>query len=339
MKYILPFFCLILLTGCHRSASEKKATASNELSVYQGVAMTVPYRIEIGKKLEPAKYSEVQSTIDATFDEIDRIYNKWNPDSEISQLNRLGAYEERILSPELTSFLERCDYFVYLSDLRFDPTIEPLQKLWKGHLENHSIPTQAEIDAVQKVVGWDNILIKKNVFVKRHAATELDLGGIAKGYAVDLLTDRIQKLGYKNLYVEWGGEIRASGRHPQGRSWAVYISNLEDLNPEHALAYVPLSNQAIATSGDYLQNWTIDGKTYFHVIDPKLGRPLLMTDASIASASCLADDCMTADALATMLLMCQDLEEAKALAERLQRETPHTVFWLMSRRELSANNK
>lgn len=337
MNPILLIFCLILFTGCHRSSPGKKASMSTELTVYQGVAMTVPYRIEIGKKLEPAKYSEVQNTINETFDEIDRIYNKWNPNSEISQLNRLGAYEERILSPELTSFLERCDYFVYLSDLRFDPTIEPLQRLWKTHLEKHTIPTQEEIDAVQKVVGWDNILLKKNVFVKRHAATELDFGGIAKGYAVDLLIDRIQKLGFKNLYVEWGGEIRASGNHPQGRSWAVYISNLEDLNPEHALAYVPLNNQAIATSGDYLQNWTVGDKTYFHVIDPKLGRPLLMTDRSIASASCLADDCMTADAFATMLLMCQDLEEAKALAERLQRDTPHTTFWLMSRQELSSN--
>ncbi|MDB6081109.1 MAG: apbE [Chlamydiia bacterium] len=295
--------------------------------------MTVPYRIEIGKNLSTTKQAEVQNTIDATFNEIDRVYNKWNKNSELSKLNRLPANQPESISNELAHFLRRCDYFVKLSKGKFDPTIEALQQVWKDHLEKGTLPSENEIKIAQATVGWDTITLKNNVFTKKHSATALDLGGIAKGYTVDLMVERLQKMGYNSVFVEWGGEIRASGKHPQGRSWAVYISNLEDLNPEHALAYVPLTNQAIATSGDYLQNWIVDGTTYFHVFDPQTGKPLALTDTSIASASCLANDCMTADALATMLVMCKTLDEAKALATELQTEIPGTVFWLMSRKK------
>src|SRR5205807_7438864 len=137
-------------------------------------------------------------------------------------------------------------------------------------------PTAKEIEAIRPAIGWDNIMLSGKVIKKRHALTALDLGGIAKGYAVDLLIERLKKLGFHDVFVEWGGEVKAIGKHPQGRNWAVYITNLDDLDPEHALAYVPLKEQAIATSGDYMQEWHVEksNTTYFHVFDPKTLKPL-----------------------------------------------------------------
>jgi len=331
--------CLLCLSCGNSSPSSTNKTKernelNNQLATFQGIAMTIPYRIEIGKPLNATQKQAVQNAIDATFQEINTIYNKWNPESELSQINRLPANQKMTLSNELAAFLKRCDYFVRLSDGRFDPTIEPIQQLWKKHLENNSLPVVAEIEAIRPAIGWGNIVLSDATISKKHARTALDLGGIAKGYGVDLLTERLVRAGYSHVFVEWGGEVRAAGRHPQGRNWAVYISNLEDLNPEHALAYVPLCNQAIATSGDYLQQWQgAGGETYFHVFDPQTLKPLKMTPFSMASASVLTKECMTADALATMLLMCPTLEEAKLLAAKLQKEVPGSAYWLMSRQE------
>jgi len=310
--------------------------------------MTIPYRIEIGKALTRDEKKEIQALIEALFFEIDTIYNKWNPDSELTALNNLKANQKKRLSPKLASFLKRCAFFVELSSGKFDPTIEPIQQLWKKELEKNKTPPETAINELRSSIGWQNIVLENDLFYKKQDKTALDLGGLVKGYAVDLFIERLKAKGYENIFVEWGGEVKAQGHHPQGRNWAVYISNLEDLDPEHALAYVPLINQAIATSGDYLQQWTVTenenhGKrvpvkpvTYFHVFDPLTLRPLAITDESIASSSCLAPDCLTADALATMLLMCQNMEEAKALAEKLQQAVPNTAFWIMSRKDVRA---
>jgi len=304
--------------------------------------MTIPYHIEIGEKLTGAEEQEVQNTIASVFHQIDAIYNKWNPHSELSELNRMPANQKRIISCQLASFLKRCDYFVKLTEGRFDPTVEAVQQLWKKYLVNNSVPSQEEVDAILPAIGWDKIEIDNCTFMKKHDLVAIDLGGIAKGYAVDLIVEQLNDLGYNHVFVDWGGEVRASGHHPQGRSWAVYISNLDDLNPEHAIAYVPLDNASIATSGDYFQHWKVtDGAgsaTYFHVFDPKTGQPFKVTDFSVASASCLAKDCTTADALAKCLLMCQDIDEAKALAAKFEKAIPGTAYWLMSRKEVGTDS-
>ena len=329
IKYLL---LLLALTSCSNPQDSKRQGV--ELSAFQGTVMTVPYKIEIGQKLSSSEQVKVEQIIRKTFQEINSIYNKWNPESEVSRINQADAGVAVEVSPQLISFLQQCSSFVELSQGRFDPTIESVQALWKAHLEKDTTPSQSEIDQLKGAVGWSNLIIHNTSVVKKHRKTRLDLGGIAKGYCVDLLVERLKKRGFKSVFVEWGGEIRAIGKHPQGRQWAVFISNLEDLNPEHALAYVPLTNQSIATSGDYLQQWKVGQKTYFHVFDPVTLRPLLVTDNSIASASVLTTECMAADALATMLLMCGNMEEAKALSLKIQEKYPDATFWMMSRKEV-----
>jgi thiamine biosynthesis lipoprotein len=335
-KFVLLF--LLLLSSCQKDDSSPGGTARKNITPFRGMTMTIAYHIEVGRTLDPAETQEVQNVIDGTFHEIDMVYNKWNPNSELSELNRMPAGQKKIISPQLAAFLKRCDYFVKISEGRFDPTVEPLQELWEKHLEANSIPSREEIEAIRPAIGWDNIVLENCTFMKKHDATSIDLGGIAKGYAVDLLCERIEDLGYPDVFVEWGGEVRAAGHHPQGRSWAVYISNLEDTNPEHALAYIPLNDQSIATSGDYFQQWTVtqNGQTitYFHIIDPRTLEPLRVTESSVASSSVLAKDCTTADALAKLMLICPSIEEAKALAERFSKEFPGTAYWIMSRKDI-----
>lgn len=283
---------------------------------------------------------QVQEIINNTFREINQIYNKWNNESEITKINQLKANEVIEISPELEGFFEFTEVIVELSEGRFDPTIEPLQQLWKDHLEKGTVPNSAEIAEVMPAVGWKNLHYGNGKFFKDHDKTSLDLGGIAKGYCVDLLVERIVAAGYSNVFVEWGGEIRTHGRHSNERPWKVFVGHLNDMDPQSAIVQLDLYDQSIATSGDYVQNWSVrqkDSETiYFHIIDPQKARPLESTLSSVASATVIAPTCVLADALATVAMMHSSLEEARNWAEKISKKDPSIKFWLVSRNESSS---
>lgn len=260
--------------------------------------MTVPYRILVGRELSFFERKAIKAIINKTFEEVDNTYNYWNPSSEISGLNRLKKNERKQISFQLKNFLILTEEIVKITEGRFDPTIGHLQKLWKDKLL-----TDDEVTTALSEVGWHKIHYEESIFWKDSDLVSLDLGGIAKGFCVDLLTERLQDAGCHDVYVEWGGEIRAGGHHPEGRPWRVFISRLGDLDPDHAIAIVDLNDAAIATSGDYLQNWEVNGTIYYHIINPKTGYPLVSVPNAVASASVLAPSCALADGLATALMM------------------------------------
>lgn len=324
MKYFYLLF-FILIAGCQNPPSQSAVT------MFSDNVMTIDYRILIGETLSNEQKAKVQEIINRTFSKVNQVYNKWNEHSEISTLNKLKAGERFALSYELEQFLLQTQKIVEISNGRFDPTIEPLQQLWKSHLSVGKIPSDEEINAIIPAIGWDKIHFENGSFYKDHDLTRIDLGGIAKGYCVDLLVESFNAAGFSNVFVEWGGEIRTSGQHPDNRPWNIFISRLGDSNPEHAIDTLSLKDQAIATSGDYLQNWDVKPTTYFHIFDPKTYRPLEITQHSVASASVLAPTCMLADGLATVAMMFPNIEEAQAWAERVKEQLPETQFWLVSR--------
>ena len=119
--------------------------------------MTIPYRILIGEPLSLKDKENITQIIANTFDEVDRVYNKWNLQSEISQLNELKAGVRISISNEMEALLTLTDEIVKLTDYKFDPTIEPLQALWKRYLNENKTPPNEEIQLIAKCVGWNNI--------------------------------------------------------------------------------------------------------------------------------------------------------------------------------------
>lgn len=313
----------------------------DQTTVFFGEAMTMHYRIIIGKELSNGQIEAIQQSISDVFEEINAIHNKWNPYSELSKLNNLKAGERVTLSPQLKLLLQKTQIVVELSERHFDPTIEPLQQLWKKNLEQKLVPTDVELEEIKPFIGWDKIHFNEGIFYKDHDLVRLDLGGIAKGFAIDALFDQMRTLGYEDLFVEWGGEIRAGGQHPENRPWKIYISRLGDEHPDHAIDTLSLVDQAIATSGDYLQNWSIHSlgengkemtKTYFHIFDPQTLHPLEVSSTSIASVSVIALDCTFADGLATAAMMFPDCSHAEIWAQQLKDNYPELSFWIVSRR-------
>lgn len=329
IKKLFLLLPLVVLLGCQAN--------SDRVESFSGTAMTIPYNIKVGRGLSRIDRKNVEGIISSTFDEINRIHNKWNPQSELSKLNSLPAGEKKILSNELKRLFVLADKVVVIGGGRFDPTIEPVQKLWRKYLEAGATPSEKEIFELKRVVGWSKIHFSEGVFWKDEEGMLIDFGAIAKGYCVDLIVERLNAENFADVYVEWGGEIRATGKHPENRPWNIFICKPNDTNPDNALAFVSLADQSIATSGDYLQSWTVfSGKdrratTYHHIIDPLTCTALTQKKHAICSASVLASTCAFADGLATVALLFNDLDEARKWAEEVQQEYPEVVFWFYER--------
>ncbi|NHZ84683.1 MAG: hypothetical protein GWP19_02245, partial [Planctomycetia bacterium] len=193
-----------------------------------------------------------------------------------------------------------------LTEGAFDITVGPIMKLWRFNRDlkqnDWQPPTNQEIEKVLQLVGFNNIAVGKNSIKKVNPNIKIDLNAIAKGYGVDVVFELLKDLGYTDILVEIGGEVRCSGYNNEGNYWKIGIDKpILDIMPGAELqAVISLDNKALATSGDYRNYFEYNGKLFSHMIDPVTGYP---TQNNIASVSVTAPNCMTADALATALMV------------------------------------
>lgn len=313
----LALLLILLLTSC------RTPTTPTEL---KGVAMGMDYSILIGEPLSPAKRAQVQSVIETLFDEINTTYNNWNPDSEVSQLNALPAHQQILLSPPLYAFLERVGSWVERSHGLFDPTVAPLQRLWRERLLARRVPSEEELEALRPAVGWGRIHLEEGRFWKEDDRTSLDLGGVAKGYAVDLLTERLQALGLHHLFVNWSGEVRTSDGHPAGRPWRIAIQAPVPGAPPTPITTIEMESGALATSGNYHQAWPTDQGLYTHICNPLTLSALAVKHGGVASTTVQAESCFVADLLATALMICDNCDDAAELISHLSSDAQAWIF-------------
>jgi len=187
----------------------------------------------------------------------------------------------------------------------FDITVGPLVDLWGFGPKSPPVPTEVpsdeEVEAAKAAVGYEHIVIDAN---NRRAArdadsVEVDLGGIAKGYAVDLVIKTLKDHGVEDALVEIGGETAAIGLTEKGEPWLVGIRH-PNLPPPRFLTTIELRDGTIATSGDYFNVYELEGRLYSHIIDPTTGRPITN---NVCSVTVLAKECALGDALATGLMV------------------------------------
>ncbi|MCA9056119.1 MAG: FAD:protein FMN transferase, partial [Planctomycetaceae bacterium] len=177
------------------------------------------------------------------------------------------------------------------------------------------VPSDDAIAKARERVGYRRLSVRLDppALKKEVPDLELNLNAIAPGWAVDRLADLLAQHGLGNYMIDIGGEIRTGGRKSDGSSWRIGIERPAD--DAHSLqAAVPLDDASIATSGDYRNFYIVDGVRYSHTVDPRTGVPVRH---GLASVSLIADDCTTADGLATALMVLGP-DEGLQLAERLQ---------------------
>ena len=320
LRSLLPL--ALLITACSGNTPQLTTTT------FGSVAMKMPYKIIVGAPLLPDELATLQAAVSATFDEVNATYNNWNPQSEISAFNN-GI--TTTLSPSLIRLLNITDEAVILTEGRFDPTVEPLRLLWNSFLADNSTPPAEAIAQTMEAVGWHHLEIGSSSIHKKHPSLRIDLCGIAKGFAVDLISEQLIAAGYHHFYVEWGGDIRVSGLHPTGRPWRVFIAQFENTQLDDAIATVELQDEAIATSGDYIHNWGTETGYYSHIIDPSTGWATPLSPERVSSATVTAPSCALADALATAALLFDTIEDAQTWAKEIEEKYPTVRFWFASR--------
>lgn len=309
--------------ACTQSTDQPSADGSNKtgtqsrIGVIQGRTMGTTYQVKLRAE-ESFDLAPLKKEIQDRLQEINSAMSTYDPDSEISKLNRHQSSEPFPVSADFFKVLSKAQEIHASTDGRFDVTVGPLVRLWGfgGGETPKTVPAKSRIDQVLKRVGAGKIRLESGSVVKQVPVLEIDLSAIAKGYAVDELGKLVGQYS-QDLMVEVGGEVFATGRNPDsGNPWAIGVevpaSSPLDMRRKMA-SRIELNGQAVATSGDYRNLVTIDGKKYQHTIDPKSGYPV---DSGIHSVSVVADDCMTADALATGLMVCQ-LEKIQQLSQTL----------------------
>lgn len=300
---------LFFLASCQKAPRDP-------CTYFHGMAMTMPYHVAIGKPLSPQEKKSIQSLLDHTFQEVHDLFDSFNPDSEVSKLNSAASNVLIPLSPPLQNLLNLCQRIVHLSGGRFDPTIASLNAIWKKSRN----PAAEEVQLACEALGWNHISIQNGIFQKDHPLTHLDLCAISKGQGIDWIAERLQKLGYTDFIVEWSGDIRALGHHPQNRDWTVQVNpGLKKGN--QSIAPIPLRNSALATS------------THPVIIDPLTASPLEKGENSIASATVIAPTCALADALATAAMVFHNRKEAESWAQEVVDLYPDVSFWILSYRK------
>lgn len=298
MRNTLAIVTLLFLSACS-SQEPKQATGFT-----QGTTYSIIYYNEDG--------ADLQYQIDSLLLSFDRVLSTYQESSYISKWNRNehDSLEQPLLFKDV---VKRASEIHQLSDGAFDITVSPLMKYW---FENDWKITQidsSKVDSIMQFVGMKYVLLDGEDYAKTNPKTQLDVNAIAQGYSVDVVARYLQSEGIYNYLVELGGEIRASGKKPNKENWKVGIDvpkegSLEDR--ELAMS-VDLPNRSLATSGNYRKFVEIDGVKYGHSLNPITGYP---AKTDVLSATVIADDCMTADALATACMV-MGFERAKKLIE------------------------
>lgn len=250
----------------------------------------------------PEKAVNYQPQVDSILEKFNQSLSTYRPDSEISAFNNGHAIAFKL--PYFYPVLEKAKEVYGVSGGAFDPTVGPLVNAWGfGTGKDRKAPPQARLDSLRQFIGFDQMIAFDSVSVqKSKEGVYLDFNAIAPGYAADVLGDFLETKNVSNYMIEIGGEVLCKGKNAEGKYWTIGINNpeYEQKGGEQLQAIVSLNNRALATSGNYRNFYVQDGKKYAHTLDPKTGYPV---QHSLLSVTVLADDCISADAYATVFMV------------------------------------
>jgi thiamine biosynthesis lipoprotein len=242
---------------------------------------------------------------------IESVMSNWRAKSEISRLNAGSNGAPFAVSSELFSLVDSSLFYAGATSGAFDVTVRPLVLLW-GFQENEAkVPTDEDIARTLERVGFAKIALDSSrSTVALPAGMQIDLAGVAKGYAVDRCAAVLKRLGARSALVNLGGNIYAIGS-PRGEpGWKIGIRDPE--GDTRIVGSFFLKDEAVATSANYENFIEIDGKRYGHIIDPRTGRPV----SAVLSATVVAPTGLASDALSTGLFVLGPAA-AGAVVERL----------------------
>jgi thiamine biosynthesis lipoprotein len=292
---LLAFLATIgtLVLGCAKSSKEIRLI---------GATMGTQYAITVADSSNGVTKAELRSDIEAMLEKINRLMSTYDSASEISVINRQRSTNWLAISDELLVVLSAAKAVHQISNGAFDVTVAPLVDLWGfgATKEKGFVPDPNAVRDARRSVGSGRFELRGSPpgLKKMDRDVAFDLSGIAKGYAVDEIAETLKTRGLTNFLVNIGGEMRASGTNNSGKAWRIGIET-PTVGERGIAQTIALRDTGLASSGNYRNNFVVDGVQYGHTIDPTTGQP---TQHLLLAASVIHPSAMIADAWSTALM-------------------------------------
>lgn len=240
----------------------------------------------------------------AQLDALNQAMSDYDHQSELLQVCHSASTGEWLaISPALFEVLTRAQYFAKVSKGTFDVTVGPLSVLWRRAFRRQTFPDQAAVNLAKQSVNYRWLKLKNQALRLRKEGMRLDLGGIAKGYAVDFLFEFLKEKGVHRLLIDGGGDIRVGEPPPNEEAWTIQLVNQKIFLLKH---------RSIATSGATYKYLEHNGIRYSHIINPRTG----YGHQGNKLVTILSERCQDADALASIISLLNDGQQ-KRLAKKM----------------------
>lgn len=264
----------------------------NIYGVAEGTSYSILYQDEKDRDFQPE--------IELLLKDFEKSLSVYDETSIISKINR---NEDVDIDHYFRFLFNKANEISRITEGVFDITAEPLFRAWGFSSEGKINPDKSTVESLMRYVGFEKVKIEGNRVVKDNPNVTLNANAIAKGYSTDVVSGFLDKNGCLNYLVEIGGEVKLKGQNPEGKLWRVGIDKPSDDNPlpgQKLHAILSLSDKAVATSGNYRQFSLENGQRINHTINPLTGYPVT---SNLASVTIVAEDALTADALATAAMV------------------------------------
>lgn len=335
---LLALMAVFSLVGCNQEQKKRKYT-----EYYFDWFDTVT--VISGYEESEESFDCVVRELEKIFDKYHKLYNiylKYEGINNISVINEKKDGEHSVVpvDTEIVELIELSRELYEKTDGNFNIAMGSVLSIWHSYRElGMENPERAELPKREELLAAAEHISMDDVIVDRQAGTvyladpqmSLDVGAIAKGYACEQAAKYLEENQRTGYVINSGGNVRAVGEKPGGELWLVGIENpnLADTEKPY-IAYLELSGEALVTSGSYQRFYTVDGKNYHHIIDPKT----LMPSERYLSVSVLCNDSALGDALSTALFN-MDYEEGKNLVDTL---SDVEAMWVMTDEEIKMSD-
>jgi FAD:protein FMN transferase len=287
---------ILLLSACGQP---------NEVITLSGNTMGTTYNIKLNAHEDLLEAKALQAEIDLVLEQVNDQMSTYRETSELSQFNRLSIGETVQVSSDTIKVLAEGKRLHELTSGALDITLGPLVNVWGFGPDKKplTVPTAAEIAAAKAKTGMDGFAIKQaegqDWLLKKKDGIYVDLSAIAKGFGVDKIASLLDEHKVSGYLVEIGGELRVKGTKNDSSPWRIAIEQPTTDGREIQQVISP-GTMGLATSGDYRNYFEDEGQRFSHLLDPRTGMPIKHT---LASVTVLHPDCMTADGLATAMMV------------------------------------
>ena len=288
LQILTALFCVLF--GAALTAAEPLKISGKTMGSYYAIVIDSPGAAD-GERL--------QKQIEEKFADINRQMSTWDESSQISKFNLSTSTDWFEVGADFAIVAQEAKRLHTVTDGAMDATVSPLIDLWGfGRNKRRALPTEKEIEAALKHVGMQHVKVRLDPPAIRKALPEIQVSfsALAPGFAADEVCAILRSHQLKSYVVDVGGENRAGEAKSGGAAWRLGVES--PLGGLHKV--IELTNQSIATSGDYRSFFMAGGKKYSHVLNPKTGRPVEHPPASV---SIIHESCMTADGLATAMMV------------------------------------